>query len=76
MANATTNARDKNDLDENDLPGPQDQGGKHGGQKGMPEPTPTPEQQRKDESPTGQRNGDGKFGGSHAPISSKQQTGV
>jgi len=28
---------------ENDLEGPQDQGGKHGGQKGMPKPQPKPE---------------------------------
>jgi hypothetical protein len=27
---------------ENDLEGPQDQGGKHGGQKGMPKPEPAP----------------------------------
>ncbi len=27
---------------ENDLEGVQDQGGKHGGQKGMPEPEPRP----------------------------------
>lgn len=27
---------------ENDLEGVQDQGGKHGGQKGMPEPEPKP----------------------------------
>ena len=27
---------------ENDLEGPQDQGGKHGGQKGMPTPEPKP----------------------------------
>jgi hypothetical protein len=30
---------------ENDLEGPQDQGGKHGGQKGMPRPEPWPAQQ-------------------------------
>jgi hypothetical protein len=29
--------------EENDLEGPQDQGGKHGGQKGMPRPTPKPD---------------------------------
>ena len=29
---------------ENDLEGPQDQGGKHGGQKGMPKPEPKPPQ--------------------------------
>jgi hypothetical protein len=28
---------------ENDLEGPQDQGGKHGGQQGMPKPVPKPE---------------------------------
>jgi len=27
---------------ENDLEGPQDMGGKHGGQKGMPRPEPPP----------------------------------
>jgi hypothetical protein len=27
---------------ENNLEGPQDQGGKHGGQKGMPKPAPKP----------------------------------
>jgi hypothetical protein len=27
---------------ENDLEGPQDQGGKHGGQKGVPKPEPRP----------------------------------
>jgi hypothetical protein len=27
---------------ENDLEGPQDMGGKHGGQKGMPKPEPRP----------------------------------
>jgi hypothetical protein len=27
---------------DNDLEGPQDQGGKHGGQKGMPKPEPKP----------------------------------
>jgi hypothetical protein len=30
---------------ENDLEGQQDQGGKHGGQKGMPRPEPWPAQQ-------------------------------
>jgi hypothetical protein len=30
---------------ENDLEGQQDQGGKHGGQKGMPKPEPWPAQQ-------------------------------
>ena len=29
---------------ENDLEGQQDQGGKHGGQKGMPKPAPWPRQ--------------------------------
>jgi hypothetical protein len=29
---------------ENDLEGPQDQGGKHGGQKGMPRSEPAPAQ--------------------------------
>jgi hypothetical protein len=29
---------------DNDLEGQQDQGGKHGGQKGMPKATPTPDQ--------------------------------
>jgi hypothetical protein len=62
---AAINTPDKN---ENDLPGPQDQGGKHGGQKGMPEPTPSPKQQQQSKSPTGQRNGDGKFGGPHTPV--------
>jgi hypothetical protein len=28
---------------ENDLEGPQDMGGKHGGQKGMPKPEPRPQ---------------------------------
>jgi hypothetical protein len=32
---------------ENDLEGPQDQGGKHGGQKGMPKPEPPPSHDRK-----------------------------
>jgi hypothetical protein len=36
---------------ENDLEGPQDQGGKHGGQKGMPKPEPPPGHDR-------QRDGD------------------
>jgi hypothetical protein len=36
---------------ENDLEGPQDQGGKHGGQKGMPKPAPLP-------SHGGRKNGD------------------
>jgi hypothetical protein len=31
---------------ENDLEGPQDQGGKHGGQKGMPRPEPPPSRDR------------------------------
>jgi len=31
--------------DENDLPGPQDQGGKHGGQKDGPKPSPQPDGQ-------------------------------
>jgi hypothetical protein len=30
---------------ENDLPGPQDQGGKHGGSKDGPKPSPQPDQQ-------------------------------
>lgn len=35
--------------EENDLEGPQDQGGKHGGQAGMPEPPARPrEADRKD----------------------------
>jgi hypothetical protein len=36
---------------ENDLEGPQDQGGKHGGQQGMPKPEPPPSRDR-------QRDGD------------------
>ncbi len=36
---------------ENDLEGPQDQGGKHGGQKGMPKPAPKP-------GPAGAKHGD------------------
>jgi hypothetical protein len=36
---------------ENDLEGPQDQGGKHGGQKGMPKPEPPPKQKDRDELP-------------------------
>ncbi len=51
----------------NDLPGPQDQGGKHGGQKDMQKPMPPPERQVKTVSPTGQQSGDGKFGTS-APL--------
>ncbi len=35
--------------DENDLPGAQDQGGKHGGQKGGAGPTPQPDDQVWDE---------------------------
>jgi hypothetical protein len=31
---------------ENDLEGPQDQGGKHGGQKGMPKPDERPKSDR------------------------------
>lgn len=31
--------------DENDLPGQQDQGGKHGGQKDGPKPSPQPDGQ-------------------------------
>lgn len=30
----------------NDLEGPQDQGGRHGGQKGMPKPEPRPDPDR------------------------------
>jgi len=41
-----TRKREKQDLiampKENDLEGAQDQGGKHGGQKGMPKPEPRP----------------------------------
>jgi hypothetical protein len=33
--------------EENDLEGRQDQGGKHGGQKGMPKPEPQPQLDRK-----------------------------
>ena len=32
---------------ENDLEGPQDMGGKHGGQKGMPKPEPRPQHESK-----------------------------
>jgi hypothetical protein len=35
---------------ENDLEGRQDQGGKHGGQKGMPKPAPPPRVDRKSDS--------------------------
>ncbi len=34
---------------ENDLEGVQDQGGKHGGQAGMPKPTPRPKSTGRDE---------------------------
>jgi hypothetical protein len=37
------------DKDENDLPGAQDQGGKHGGSKDGPGPTPQPDGQVWDE---------------------------
>ena len=33
---------------ENDLEGPQDMGGKHGGQKGVPKPTRHPQTNEKD----------------------------
>ena len=33
---------------ESDLEGPQDQGGKHGGQKGMPKPVPPPRHREKE----------------------------
>jgi hypothetical protein len=33
---------------ENDLEGEQDQGGKHGGQAGMPRPQPAPNKQLRD----------------------------
>ena len=33
---------------ENDLEGVQDQGGKHGGQAGMPKPQPAPRQELRD----------------------------
>ena len=40
-ANAVKTRSDR-DAERNDLEGVQDQGGKHGGQKGMPKPDPSP----------------------------------
>lgn len=37
--------KDKERARENNLPGAQDQGGKHGGQKDGPKPSPQPDQQ-------------------------------
>ncbi len=42
----------------NDLPGIQDMGGRHGGQKGMPRPVQPPRKQESETSPTGQQSGD------------------
>jgi hypothetical protein len=44
--------------DANDLPGPQDMGGRHGGQHGQPRPVAPPAQQEEEVSPTGQEAGD------------------
>lgn len=44
--------------DVNDLPGSQDMGGRHGGQKGMPRPVKPPAEQEAEKSPTGQEAGD------------------
>ena len=59
-----TEAKDHTDVDreENDLAGAQDMGGRHGGQKGMPKPLPTPDEQRRQSSPTGQTSGNGRTG--------------
>jgi hypothetical protein len=46
---------------ENDLPGPQDQGGKHGGSKDGPKPSPQPDQQDLDPHEKGPERKDNKI---------------